>query len=72
VLRGGPAASAGMEPGDLVVAINGNAVTDRHNVFGQIAQIEPGAPAAVRVVRAGREIELRLKAGERPAPAGAR
>jgi serine protease DegQ len=72
VLRNAPAGKAGMEPGDILLSINGSAVTDSRSMLNQIAQLEPGTSAAVRVLRAAREIELSITVGERPPPPPAR
>jgi len=69
VLRNAPAGRAGLEPGDILLSINGAAVTDSRSMLNQIAQLEPGTSAAVRVLRAAREIELSITVGERPPPA---
>jgi S1-C subfamily serine protease len=57
-----------MELGDIVMSINGAAVTDRRSMLSQIAQLEPGARAAVRVLRDGKEVDLSVSVGERPTP----
>ncbi len=72
VLRNAPAGRAGLEPGDVVVAIDGGAVRDRRATLSRIAQLEPGATATVRLLREGRTLELPIAVGERPAPAVAR
>jgi serine protease DegQ len=68
VLRNAPAGQAGMEPGDILLSINGAGVTDSRSMLNQIAQLEPGTSAAVRVLRAAREMELSITVGERPPP----
>jgi serine protease DegQ len=68
VLRNAPAGQAGMEPGDILLSINGSTVTDSRSMLNQIAQLEPGTSAAVKVLRAAREIELSITVGERPPP----
>jgi len=68
VLRNGPANSAGMEPADVVEAINGAPVLDRRAMLSQIAQLDPGATAEVRVLRGAREMNLKIRVGERPPP----
>jgi len=71
VLRNGPAGNGGMEPGDVIVSINGTNVTERRAMLNQIAQLEPGAIASVHVLRESKEMNLKIRVGERPAP-GAR
>jgi serine protease DegQ len=68
VLRNAPAGKAGMEPGDILLSINGSNVTDSRSMLNQIAQLEPGTSAAVRVLREAREVELSITVGERPPP----
>jgi serine protease DegQ len=68
VQRTGPAGKAGLEPGDVIVTINGQKVTNRRGMLNQIAQLPPGSSANVRVVRGGKEIELPVTVGERPQP----
>ncbi len=72
VLRNAPAGRAGMEPGDILLTINGSTVTDSRSMLNQIAQLEPGANAAVRVLREAREIDLKITVGERPPPPAVR
>jgi serine protease DegQ len=72
VLRNAPAGRAGMEPGDILLSINGSAVTDSRSMLNQIAQLEPGTNAAVRVLREAREIDLSITVGERPPPPAVR
>jgi serine protease DegQ len=68
VLRNAPAGRAGMEPGDILLSINGSAVSDSRSMLNQIAQLEPGTNAAVRVLREAREVDLSITVGERPPP----
>jgi len=72
VLRNAPAGRAGMEPGDILLSINGSAVTDSRGMLNQIAQLEPGSNAAVRVLREAKEIDLSITVGERPPPPAVR
>jgi serine protease DegQ len=58
-----------MEPGDVVVSINGANVAERRAMLSQIAQLDPGATASVHVLRDARELDLKIKVGERPPPA---
>lgn len=68
VQHNGPAAHAGMEPGDIVLSIDGAAVTERHAMLSQIAQLDPGSDATVHVLRDARDVELKIRVGERPTP----
>ncbi len=47
----GPAAKAGLQPGDVITAVNGTPVTDSADLPSQIASIKPGSTADVQVWR---------------------
>jgi serine protease DegQ len=68
VQRSGPAAKAGLEPGDVMLTINGQTVKNRRAMLNQISQLAPGTAAKVRVSRDGKEVELQVTVGERPQP----
>jgi serine protease DegQ len=68
VQRNAPAGNAGMEPGDVLLSINGTPVQDTPGMLNQIAQLPPGSVARVRVERNGSEVELGVTVGERPIP----
>jgi serine protease DegQ len=68
VQRASPAGKAGLEPGDVIVTINGQKVTNSRSMLNQIAQLPPGSSATVRVVRAGKDLEVPVQVGERPTP----
>ncbi|HEU0202351.1 MAG TPA: trypsin-like peptidase domain-containing protein [Burkholderiaceae bacterium] len=66
VERSAPAGRAGMEPLDVVQAINGEPVVNTPGMLAQIAQLAPGSSARVTVLRKGRAAELNITVGERP------
>jgi serine protease DegQ len=68
VQRSAPAGKAGMEPLDVILSINGQAVVNTPGMLAQIAQLSPGSVAKVRVLRKGRETDLDVTVGERPPP----
>jgi serine protease DegQ len=68
VQRSAPAGKAGIEPGDILLSINGTPVQDTPRMLTQIAQLAPGSVARVRVLRGGKELEIAVTVGERPAP----
>lgn len=69
IMRGGPAWSGGLEAGDILIRINGQAVDSAAQAINRIAAIKPGTEAALAVLRGKQEMELRVKVGERPAEA---
>jgi len=68
VLEGGPASKGGIKPGDVLVAVNGNATKDVRQLLNQIAQIGPGNEATLKILRKDQELELKVQAGKRPKP----
>ena len=58
------AAKAGMQRGDVILALNGNAVSDTNSFRNDIAATPPGRTVALRIWRGGNEEELRATLGE--------
>ena len=54
VVRGGPAWNAGLRPGDVILSIDGDLVTDRNRLTLAVAQRVPGSQVELEV-RRGRE-----------------
>jgi serine peptidase DegS len=63
---GSPGQRAGLQPGDLLLAIDGVAPSGAQDALGHIASHKPGSTIVLRGVRAGHEFELRAQVGERP------
>jgi len=66
VFRGTPADRGGMKVGDVLVAVDGKAVTDSASMLNLIAALTPGSQTTLRVIRETREIELKVTVGKRP------
>ncbi|WP_175924031.1 DegQ family serine endoprotease [Burkholderia latens] len=47
----GPAAKAGLQPGDVILAVNGSPVADSTSLPAQIANLKPGSKADLQVWR---------------------
>jgi len=67
IARNGPAAKAGLLPGDLLLAINGQPVGDGHAGMNLIGTTRPGEEVRLQVRRDDREMELKITVGVRPA-----
>lgn len=66
VREGGPAEAAGIEAGDVIVAIAGVRVTDVEHYTEVLDAQKIGKAIPVRVRRESAEVELQVKVGSRP------
>ena len=66
VIAGGPADRAGLRPGDRIVAIGGEKVTQSTDVSGLVTARKPGDKLAIRISRGGDERTLSVTLGTRP------
>jgi len=59
---GGPAAKAGLQPGDVITAVNGTPVADSTDLPAQVAGLAPGSAATVTVWRdkASKDIKVTI------------
>jgi S1-C subfamily serine protease len=67
VAPGSPAAKAGLRPGDLVVAIDGQSVADYGELGARIRAHKPGDQVTLKVVRGGSETTITATLSQRPA-----
>ncbi len=58
VNSGGPAAKAGVEPGDVIVEYNGKPVRNRDELVGMVTRTKPGTSVPMKVLRD--KVEKRL------------
>ncbi len=68
IQRNGPAAQAGLRPGDIILTINNEPAINSKMVMNQIARVSPGGTLRLKILRNGREIDTNAIVGERPAP----
>lgn len=70
VVRGGPAARAGLRAGDVVVAVDGEPVREGRDLLRAVLRRDVGARVRLEVIRGGRRVSLVLTTAERPGAAG--
>jgi serine protease Do len=61
VERGGPAADAGIQPGDVIVRYDGKAVDESDDLVQMVTRTKPGTTVPVEVVRDGGRKTLRVQ-----------
>ena len=66
VEQGSGAAHAGLEAGDIITAIDGNAIADYESVVGQINGKQPGTKVTVTIRRDGQEQQVEVTLQARP------
>jgi len=71
ITPGSPGARAGVRTYDLIVAVDGAAISGNDELIQLIASRRPGSVATLDVVRDGRSMSLPVKLAERPARAKA-
>jgi serine protease DegQ len=68
VLQNGPAAQAGIKPGDVITAVAGKNVASVSELLSSVAALKPGSSAKFAVRRADKSLELEVSPGVRPRP----
>ena len=66
VVAGGPADEAGFEREDVVLEVNGASVENSRDLTRRIGDFSSGTEVRFRILRDGRERNLRVELGERP------
>jgi Do/DeqQ family serine protease len=71
VLQNGPAARAGIRPGDVITRVAGREVGNVAQLLSAVAALPPGTPAQLDVVRKGDKSTLDVTPGRRTPPGAA-
>ena len=71
VVPGAPAAKAGLQSGDVILAINGKPIADAHGLQLTVSQCAPGSAATIKFLRNGVIKTLVITLGELPGGNGA-
>ncbi len=67
-----PAARAGLKAGDVILAMNGDVVTDIGSFRNRVAMTAPGSDATFKVFRDGSAKDMQVHLGDMPANYGSR
>jgi len=65
VLQNGPAAQAGVRPGDVVLMVNGKPVSTVPQLLSQVAALKPGVQAELQISRNKTDMTLQVVPGLR-------
>jgi len=69
VLQNGPAARAGLRPGDVITQVGQQKVGSVAELLGHVASLAPGEPARVQLWRGKGLMEVTVTPGQRPTTA---
>lgn len=72
VLQDGPAARAGIRPGDVIVRVGDKPTENVSALLSAVAALKPGEPAAFQLQRGDAQLELNVVPGTRPQQRGQR
>lgn len=68
VLQGGPAATAGLRPGDVITQVGGKAVRNVPELLSTVAALKPDDAVTLKVLRRGDTTDVKVTIGKRPKP----
>jgi Do/DeqQ family serine protease len=68
VLQNGPAAQAGIRPGDVITTVAGREVINVAQLLSAVASLKPGTPATLEVVRKEGKSQVQVTPGKRTLP----
>ncbi|XZE46582.1 Do family serine endopeptidase [Pirellulaceae bacterium SH467] len=62
--RKSPAEQAGLEPGDIITAVNGKPVTTDSSIIRLVGETKPGSTVSLTYVRNGKTVDTKVTIGE--------
>jgi len=68
VAPGSPAASAGIQPGDVIIAVDGRPLDSESALAENLNQHKPGDPVTLTVIRNGQQQSIQVTLGAAPTP----
>jgi serine protease DegQ len=71
VLQGGPASTAGIKPGDVVVRVAGTSTRNTSQLLNAVAALKPQTQAVISLVRGDKTLEVPVTVAQRTRQASA-
>ncbi len=68
IIPNSPAERAGLRAGDVLIAINDKPVINSATMLNLIAVLKPNKRANLKIIRAGKQIDIAILIGKRPVP----
>jgi serine protease DegQ len=68
VLQNGPAAQAGVRPGDVIAQVSGKPIANVTELLSTVAALKPGEASEFEVLRREERLRLQVTPGTRPKP----
>jgi S1-C subfamily serine protease len=56
-----------VKPGDVLLAVNGKAVSDPQGMLNVVAALQPGMKVPLKLRREARDVEVEVEIAKRPA-----
>jgi S1-C subfamily serine protease len=66
VLQNGPAAKAGLKPGDVITQVSEHQVRNVSELLSRVAALQPGTASNLVILRGNKLVELTVNPGTRP------
>lgn len=66
VIRGGPAHTAGLRPGDIIINVDGKNVSSANDALSITSKLKPDTPYPITVIRDNETLDFRVVIGKRP------
>lgn len=66
VIRGGPAHTAGLRPGDVIISVDGKSITNPSDALSITSKLKPDTAYPITIVRGNETLDFRVVVGKRP------